>query len=138
MSQVSPSGWTTDEIGLQWLQNLFIPAINGCSTGKHHLLILDGYGSHLASRYNEICSQNDLIPICMAPYSSHLLQAYGCLAENKMQLGFNHIDTLVFPGAYPKAGTGAFKADTIKNSLAAAGHCQRDCKNNSIRVIYYA
>ena len=131
--EVSPNGWTTDEIGLQWLKNLFIPATNGCTTGKHCLLILDGHGSHLTPRFDEICSQNDIIPICMQPHSSHLLQpldvgcfsplkcAYGCLVEDKMQLGFNHIDKFDFLEAYPKARAGAFKADTIKNSFAAAG-----------------
>lgn len=69
----------------------------------------------------------------MPPHLLHLLQpldvgcfsplkcAYGCLVEDKMQLGFNHIDKFDFLEAYPKAHAGAFKADTIKNSFAAAG-----------------
>ena len=69
----------------------------------------------------------------MPPHSSHLLQpldvgcfsplkrAYGRLVENKARLGFNHIDKFDFLEAYPEARTEAFKADTIKNSFAAAG-----------------
>ena len=124
---------TTDEIGLQWLQNVCIPAIKGRTTRKYCLLILDGHGSHLTPQSDEICSQNDIIPICMPPHSSHLLQppdvgcfaplkhAYGHLVENKARLGFNHIDKFDFLEAYPLAHAGTFKADTIKNSFAAAG-----------------
>ena len=131
--EVSPNGWTTDEIGLRWLQKVFIPATNGCTSGRYRLLILDGHGSHLTPQFDEICSQNDIVPICMPPHSSHLLQpldvgcfsplkrAYGRLVENKARLGFNHIDKFDFLEAYPQARTGAFKADTIKNSFTAAG-----------------
>ncbi|KAG2014539.1 hypothetical protein GB937_006766 [Aspergillus fischeri] len=45
--EVSPNGWTTDEIGLCWLKNLFIPATTSYMTGRYRLLILDGHGSHL-------------------------------------------------------------------------------------------
>ena len=132
--EVSDNGWTTDQIGLRWLQNIFIPATNGGrTTGKYRLLVLDGHGSHLTPRFDEICSQNDIIPICMPPHSSHLLQpldvgcfsplkrAYGRLVENKMRLGFNHIDKFDFLEAYPQARMDAFKMESIKNSFAASG-----------------
>ena len=131
--EVSPNGWTTDEIGLRWLQNLFIPATNGRTAGDYRLLVLDGHGSHLTPQFDKVCSENNIIPICMPPHSSHLLQpldvgcfsplkrAYGRLVENKARLGFNHIDKFDFLQAYPEARTGTFKADTIKNSFAAAG-----------------
>ena len=131
--EVNDNGWTTDKIGLRWLEKVFIPATNGRTTGRYRLLILDGHGSHLTPHFDEICSQNDIIPICMPPHSSHLLQpldvgcfsplkrAYGRLVEDKMRLGFNHIDKLDFLEAYPQARMGAFKAETIKNSFAAAG-----------------
>lgn len=50
--EVSPNGWTTDQIGLSWLQNIFIPATNGGhTTGIYHLLVLDGHGSHLTPQF---------------------------------------------------------------------------------------
>ena len=131
--EVSQNGWTTDEIGLRWLQNLFIPATNGHTVGKYCLLILDGHGSHLTPQFDEICCQNDIIPICMPAHSSHLLQpldvgcfsplkrAYGRLVENKARLGFNHIDKIDFLEAYPQARVTAFKVESIKNSFAATG-----------------
>ena len=131
--EVSDNGWTTDNIGLRWLQNTFIPAIAGRKVGTYSLLVLDGRGSHLTPQFDKICSKNNIIPICMPPHSSHLLQpldvgcfsplkrAYGRLVENKARLGFNHIDKFDFLDAYPEACTETFKANTIKNSFEAAG-----------------
>lgn len=44
---------------------------------------------------------------CFAP----LKRMYGRLVENKMRLGFNHIDKLDFLEAYPNARTEAFKRE---------------------------
>jgi hypothetical protein len=45
--QTSSNGWTTDEIGLDWLKNHFEPHIRHCMVGKYRLLVLDGHRSHL-------------------------------------------------------------------------------------------
>jgi hypothetical protein len=131
--EVSANGWTTDEIGLRWLQKLFIPATNSRTTGKYRLLVLDGHGSHLTPQFDQICMEHDIIPICMPAHSSHLLQpldvgcfaplkrAYGRLVENKMRLGFNHIDKFDFLEAYPNARTEVFRPENIQNGFAAAG-----------------
>ena len=131
--EVSPNGWTSDEIGLRWLQRLFIPSTLSRTKGRYRLLVLDGHGSHLTPKFDEICEQNNIIPICMPPHSSHLLQpldigcfavlkrAYGRLVESKMRIGINHIDKLEFLEAYPLARIEAFKSETIKNSFSAAG-----------------
>jgi hypothetical protein len=131
--ELSPNGWTSNEIGLRWLQKLFIPSTTTRTKGKYRLLILDGHGSHLTPQFDQSCSQNDIIPICMPPHSSHLLQpldigcfaglkrSYGRLVETKMRVGVNHIDKLEFLEAYPHARAEALKPETIQNSFAAAG-----------------
>jgi DDE superfamily endonuclease. len=131
--EVSANGWTTDEIGIRWLQKLFIPSTNSRTQGRYRLLILDGHGSHLTPQFDQICSENDIIPICMPAHSSYLLQpldvgcfavlkrSYGGLIDQKMRLGINHIDKLDFLAVYPQARTDAFKITTIKNSFTAAG-----------------
>ncbi|OQE11327.1 hypothetical protein PENFLA_c072G04132 [Penicillium flavigenum] len=130
--EVSPNGWTSDEIGLRWLKKLFIPTTSSRTKGGYRLLILDGHGSHLTPKFDEICEENKIIPICMPPHSSHLLQpldigcfavlkrAYGRLVEFKMRNGINHIDKLDFLEAYPLARMEAFKPETIKNSFQSA------------------
>lgn len=95
--ELSPNGWTSDEIGIRWLQKLFIPSTSSLPKGRYRLLILDGHGGHLTSKFDEICEQNGIIPICMPPHSSHLLQpfdisyfavlkkSYSRLVETKMR-----------------------------------------------------
>ncbi|KAJ5256556.1 hypothetical protein N7478_012660 [Penicillium angulare] len=131
--EVSPNGWTSDEIGLRWLEKMFIPLTFSRTKGKFRLLILDGHGSHLTPKFDELCSQNDIIPICIPAHLSHLLQpldvgcsavlnrSYGQFVESQMRLGNNHIDKFDFLEAYPSARIFAYKPETIKNSFAAAG-----------------
>lgn len=71
--EVSANGWTTDEISLRWLQKLFIPSTNSRTQGRYRLLVLDGHGSHLTPQFDQICAENEIIPICMPAHSSHLL-----------------------------------------------------------------
>jgi hypothetical protein len=131
--EVSPNGWTSDEIGLRWLQKQFIPSTNSRTRGTHRLLILDGHGSHLTPQFDQICTEHNIISVCMPPHSSHLLQpldigcftvlkrSYGNLNTQKMRLGINYIDKLDFLAAYPQARSDTFKANTIINSFKAAG-----------------
>ncbi|KAJ5169708.1 uncharacterized protein N7500_002491 [Penicillium coprophilum] len=131
--EVSPNGWTSDEIGLRWLEKLFIPSTSLRTKGRYRLLVLDGHGSHLTPKFDEICEQNRIIPICMPPHSSHLLQpldigcfavlkrSYSRLVEMKMRRQVNHIDKLDFLDLYPLVRIEAFKSETIKNSFGAAG-----------------
>jgi hypothetical protein len=130
---ISDNGWTTDKIGMDWLINHFIPYTNGRTMGRYRMLILDGHGSHLTAEFDRICTENNIIPICMPPHSSHLLQPldvscfavlkrqYGQLVEQRMRLGFNHIDKIDFLTAFPEARTMAYKAETIWNGFRATG-----------------
>ena len=130
---ISENGWTTDQIGLEWLKTHFIPHVNGRSMGSYRMLILDGHGSHLTPEFDHTCTENKIIPVCMPSHSSHLLQPldvgcfavlkqhYGQLVEQRMRLGFNHIDKIDFLTAFPSACIMAYKAQTIQNSFAATG-----------------
>ncbi|GMG14216.1 unnamed protein product [Aspergillus oryzae] len=131
--EMSANGWTTDEIGLRWLQQLFIPLTANRTVGRYRLLILDGHGSHLTPQFDDICSQNNIIPLCMPAHSSHLLQpldvgcfgplkrAHGQLVENKMRLGFNHIDKLDFLKAFPQARAQIYTTSNICSGFSATG-----------------
>ena len=130
---ISDNGWTTDKIGMDWLQNHFIPYTNSRTLGRYRMLILDGHGSHLTAEFDYTCTKNNIIPICMPLHSSHLLQPldvscfavikqkYGQLVEQRMRLGFNHIDKVDFLTTFPEARTMAYKAETIRNGFAATG-----------------
>jgi hypothetical protein len=131
--EVSNNGWTTDEIGLRWLQKLFIPSTNSRVRGRFRLLILDGHGSHLTPQFDRICAENDIIPLCMPAHSSHLLQAldvgcfavlkraYGRFVSDLARVGYNHIDKFDFLDDYQRARLEAFQPNTIRNSFVATG-----------------
>ena len=128
---ISPNGWTTDAIGVTWLCRRFIPATTTRLQGRYRLLILNGHSSHLTPEFNQICSQNDIIPLCMPAHSSHLLQPldvscfsvlkreYSKLVEGYIRTRVNHIAKLDFLTEFPRAHAACYKLDTIKNSFAA-------------------
>lgn len=43
---VSPTGWTNDDLGVEWLKKVFDPPTERKARRKYRLLILDGHGSH--------------------------------------------------------------------------------------------
>lgn len=60
--EVSPNGWTFDEISLRWLEKLFIPSTSSRVKGRYRLLILDGHGSYLTPKFDEICGKKKYHP----------------------------------------------------------------------------
>jgi hypothetical protein len=112
---VSENGWTTNEIGLVWLKEVFHKYTKDRTVGTHRLLVLDGHGSHVNPEFDQFCLDHNIIVICMPAHSSHLLQpldvgcfsvpkrAYGRLVEQVMGRGVNHIDKREFLPLYKEA-----------------------------------
>lgn len=76
----SQNGWTTDEIGLLWLKNVFEPFSKCYMTGVKHLLILDGHSNHLTAEFNDFCKKNTIIYLCMSAqlhiFFNHLMWVF--------------------------------------------------------------
>jgi hypothetical protein len=70
----SPSGWTNNEIGLAWLQQVFDRNTKAKARSSYRLLILDGHGSHLTMDFKEYCDQNKILLAVYPPHSTHTLQ----------------------------------------------------------------
>ncbi|KAJ5340358.1 hypothetical protein N7541_009482 [Penicillium brevicompactum] len=129
----SPNGWTSDETGVDWLQKHFIPHTISRTKGKYRLLVLDGHNSHLTPQFDQICAQNDIIPICMPAHASHLLQpldvgcfavlkrSYGSRVAGYTRLGIDSIEKDDFIDIFPKARGDAFKETIIHSAFAATG-----------------
>ncbi|KAI1507588.1 transposase tan1 [Pyrenophora tritici-repentis] len=68
----SKNGWTSHEIGIEWLRCIFIP-----DTQPHgdqwRILILDGHGSHVDIEFMLLCRQHRIWTIYLPPHASHLL-----------------------------------------------------------------
>jgi hypothetical protein len=100
----SPNSWTSDELGIEWLQKIFDPLSRLFTTGQYRLLILDSHSSHLTPKFDQHYAANDIIPIYMLPHLSHLLQPldvgvfavlkrlYGRAIENQIRYGINYIN----------------------------------------------
>lgn len=75
----SSNGWTTDEIGFEWLQRIFEPYSRPRTRGSHRLLILDGHSSHLTPQFDRYCTENNMFLFACLPmhhiYYSHLMWA---------------------------------------------------------------
>ena len=81
---VSSNGWTTNELGIAWLQH-FIQHTEGRTVGSYRLLIVDGHESHRSLAFQDLCEENKIITLCMPPHTSHILQPLdvGCFAPLK-------------------------------------------------------
>jgi hypothetical protein len=129
---VSDNGWTTDELGLEWLKH-FNRHTESCTKGAYRLLILDGHGSHATPEFDQYCKDNKIITLCMPPHTSHLLQPLdvGCFAILKVTYGQQvselarqgvfHIDKLDFLYIYIKIRSTVLSEQHIKAGFDATG-----------------
>jgi hypothetical protein len=85
---VSKNGWTTNELGLQWLKH-FNEHTKRRVIGAYRLLIIDGHESHNSLDFQQYCKDHKVITLCMPPHSSHLLQPLnvGCFSPLKTAYG---------------------------------------------------
>ncbi|KZL63050.1 hypothetical protein CT0861_13219 [Colletotrichum tofieldiae] len=84
----SENGWTTNEIGLDWLKH-FNKCTKSRTKGAFRLLILDGHNSHKSTNFDDYCKEQNIIALCMPPHSSHELQPLdvGCFSPLKASYG---------------------------------------------------
>ena len=60
------------KIGYNWLTNVYDPISKAWCLGESHLLILDGYVSHINYKFHRYCQQNNIVVFCLP---LHLLGA---------------------------------------------------------------
>ena len=70
----SPNGWTSNELGVSWLQSLFIKETATKAKRDWRLLIVDGHGSHLTLKFLGICQSHRILLAVYPPHSTHRLQ----------------------------------------------------------------
>jgi hypothetical protein len=69
----SLSGWSNNEIGLAWLEQVF-NRYTKQRAGRWRLLILDGHGSHITMEFIEYCDRHRILLMILPPHSTHTLQ----------------------------------------------------------------
>jgi hypothetical protein len=70
----SASGWTNNDIGLAWLEQLFERYTAPKARRQWRLLIVDGHGSHLTREFIDYCDAKKILLAVFPPHSTHTLQ----------------------------------------------------------------
>jgi len=129
---VSDNGWTTDELGFEWVKH-FNQHTASRTAGVYRLLILDGHSSHATPEFDQYCAENKILTLCMPPHTSHLLQpldvscysplkrAYGREIEELARQGVYHIDKKDFLTAYTRIRPIVFTQQNIQAGFQATG-----------------
>jgi hypothetical protein len=69
----SESGWSNNNVGLAWLEQVFDRCTKQRS-GRWRLLILDGHGSHLTMEFIDYCDRHRILLMIFPPHATHTLQ----------------------------------------------------------------
>ena len=81
----STRGWTNNEIGLKWLEQVFNKETQKKTRLANRLLIVDGHGSHVTKAFIDYCDAHKIYLAIYPPHSTHTLQpldvgVFGALA----------------------------------------------------------
>jgi hypothetical protein len=129
---VSDNGWTTNELGLEWIKHFELHT-QPRKVGAYRLLILDGHESHVSTEFDLYCQDHGIITLCMPAHSSHILQpldvgcfsplkkAYGKQIEGLMRGGQTHIMKEDFFPAFQVAFQESFTAQNVQGGFRGAG-----------------
>ena len=132
----SPKGYTTDEIGLEWLKKFDAQTkmeLAGPTLGEYRLLLLDGHRSHYNLHFCEYAWDNRIILVSYPGHSTHLLQpldvglfallqkAYGDLVAAHMKETQTGLAKGTFWAFYCAAQAKAYTPSNIKSAWRATG-----------------
>lgn len=71
----SKSAYTSNDTGLYWLEEIFIPqTASKLRQNEYRLLLLDGHRSHCTLEFMWKCFENRIIPYYLVAHASHIMQ----------------------------------------------------------------
>jgi hypothetical protein len=70
----SPTGWSNNDIGMAWVEQVFDRHTKAKARRQWRLLILDGHGSHVTQDFIDFCDSNRILLSIFPPHSTHSLQ----------------------------------------------------------------
>lgn len=70
----TPTGWTNNQVGLAWLEQVFDRYTREKARRSWRLLIVDGHGSHITWSFLKYCDRNRILVLVFPPHSTHTLQ----------------------------------------------------------------
>ncbi|KAI1669638.1 DDE-1 domain containing protein [Pyrenophora tritici-repentis] len=133
----SPSGWTNNDIGLAWLEQVF----ERCTKQKARrgrdwrLIILDGHGSHVTPDFLDYCDSHRILLAIFPPHSTHTLQSLDVVLFKPLSTAYSaalsdhlHKSQGLLPvkkgdffSLFWSAWQSAFKTETVLKSFEATG-----------------
>lgn len=69
----TPNGYTTNDVGYEWLTRHFVP-LTDPGQNEWRLLVLDGHDSHVSDSFMMACAINRIYLCVLPPHSSHITQ----------------------------------------------------------------
>ena len=86
----SASGWTNNDIGLAWLEQVFDRHTKKKARGRWRLLIVDGHGSHVTMDFLDYCDDNKILVVIYPPHSTHTLQPLDVVMFKPLSSAYKH------------------------------------------------
>ena len=72
--KTSDNGWTSNDLAIQWLREIFEPQTRTKANGERCLIICDGHDSHISAKFIAHCMHYKIKVLFLPSHSSHLLQ----------------------------------------------------------------
>jgi hypothetical protein len=128
----SKKGWTSDLIGFEWLKTHFQPFVSRTSNSRH-LLIIDGYSSHVTARFIAYCITSKIDLFLLPPHSSHKTQPLNLSIFGPLKTALNlevdrifrhstmRLPRVEWTSAYIKARARCFRPSSIESGFRKAG-----------------
>jgi hypothetical protein len=96
----SPNGWSSNALGLCWLQNIFERHTKPSSTRTRRLLIVDGHSSHVNMEFINWADEHRIIIMILPPHTTHRLQPLDVGLFQPLSTAYsNELDDLMSKGA---------------------------------------
>lgn len=128
---VSKSGWTNEEIFVDWLQHFKMNS--GASSENKTVLILDNHTSHCSLAAWNFCRENGIIMVSLPPHCSHRMQPLDLTVFGPMKKAYyeqcdNFLKTYQRPitqfdvaGIFAVAWNRIINVEKAVNGFASAG-----------------
>ena len=131
----SPNGWTNNDLGLTWLQQVFDRYTKPKNRIDWRLLIIDGHGSHVTKDFINYCDKHKILLMIYPPHATHTLQPLDVVCfkplaqnytnelDNRMQKtqGWLPVKKSDFFSLFWKAWVTTFTNKLIQKSFKATG-----------------
>jgi hypothetical protein len=88
-SAVTASGWSTDDSGLGWLEQVFQRYTKKKAQRRQHLLIMDGHGLHLTMKFINYCNKHKIQLCIYPPHSIQTLQPLDVVMFKPMSTNYS-------------------------------------------------